>query len=352
MRKGLLRVISAVVALVLCLTVTACTQLDKLKTVDLPATPVMEAPVEETETPAPVAGAEPELPPETDIQDFPVIVAVRKNTEVIEAPDGSGERILTFSYESPIVSIEGNNRASQAINDVLAGADDAYYTGSEYHGVTPVGYNIMLEQAEENYYLNRDGKLDTNTLFECSRRVKVQRADDKQIAITLSTYVYTGRAEGEWVNDTYYFDAKTGILLTEEEAGQPEYSLPGRIMEDPAAVDIIAAERLQNSIEIMDMVSFDSNGEAFAILCNGAVYSISFSEVAYSDTFYDNGLLWYCSAVRNQAIELKTVVPEGMPNLLLSYEDASGNVYHMLVTESGDDGRPLLIDMEMVNAVG
>jgi hypothetical protein len=50
------------------------------------------------------------------------------------------------------------------------------------------------------------------------------------------------------------------------------------------------------------------------------------------------------------AIQLVTLIPEGMPNIKISYTDAQGE-HSMLLTQSGEDGSIILVNDD-IQAVG
>ena len=52
------------------------------------------------------------------------------------------------------------------------------------------------------------------------------------------------------------------------------------------------------------------------------------------------------------AIQLVTLIPEGMPDLMISYTTADGLRHHSLISQSGIDGSISLTDAETVEAVG
>ena len=78
------------------------------------------------------------------------------------------------------------------------------------------------------------------------------------------------------------------------------------------------------STEILDKLTVNKDGEELYLVSNGLVRNVSICSVDYSDTFYETGELWYCSVMNGSAVQLQTLIPEGMPNLRLSYTDGSG----------------------------
>ena len=55
--------------------------------------------------------------------------------------------------------------------------------------------------------------------------------------------------------------------------------------------------------------------------------------------------------MEDSALQLVTVIPDGMPNLKISWRDAEGEKACYL-TQSGEDGSLILMPVEDVEAVG
>jgi hypothetical protein len=78
---------------------------------------------------------------------------------------------------------------------------------------------------------------------------------------------------------------------------------------------------------------------------------VRITSVAYSAFFHDVTQLWSCSAMNDAALQLATVIPDGMPNLKISWRTAEGEQACYL-TQSGEDGSLILLPVENVEAVG
>jgi hypothetical protein len=69
----------------------------------------------------------------------------------------------------------------------------------------------------------------------------------------------------------------------------------------------------------------------------------------FADSFYSTENLWYCSSLDSSALQLVASIPEGLPDLQISYYDAEGQ-HQLYLTHSGEDGSVILSDS--VEAVG
>lgn len=113
---------------------------------------------------------------------------------------------------------------------------------------------------------------------------------------------------------------------------------------------VSAADMTEGSIEIIDKLTVSADGQELYFIADGTVCEVSVSSVDYADTFYETAQLWYCSEMTDSALQLVTLIPEGMPNLMLRYYTAGGE-HRLYLTESGENGRLILSD-DNIEAVG
>lgn len=106
------------------------------------------------------------------------------------------------------------------------------------------------------------------------------------------------------------------------------------------------------SIEIIDKVTVDAGGEPLCLEAVGTVYDVRLSTVDYTDQFYETAQLWAVSYMSDCVLQLETVIPDGMPKLMVSYLDAQGSETSLLLSQSGEDGGFILIDKNSIEAVG
>ena len=106
------------------------------------------------------------------------------------------------------------------------------------------------------------------------------------------------------------------------------------------------------SIEIIDKVTVDAEGEALCLEADGTVYDVRLASVDYSDRFYETAQLWACSYMSDCVLQLETMIPDGMPDLMVSFRDASGAQTRLLLTQSGENGAYILMNDSDIEAVG
>ncbi len=101
----------------------------------------------------------------------------------------------------------------------------------------------------------------------------------------------------------------------------------------------------------MDSLILNEDGQELCIAANGRIYDVSVCSVYYVDRFYENTQFWYASSLSDCALQLQVVVPDGLPNLRISYTTADGVRHGKLLSQSGADGSFMLVDDD-IQAVG
>ncbi len=108
-------------------------------------------------------------------------------------------------------------------------------------------------------------------------------------------------------------------------------------------------------VHLLDKVTISNRGTDLRLFARGTVYNVSLETVTFiSDDvgFYPTETHWTCSYLSNSGVQIQAEIPDGMPNLMVRYEDADGVEHRYLVTESGEDGSLLLLEDDQIEAVG
>lgn len=443
------RIIAIALALVLAISLCGCAELENLKNVELPPLPDSDAQAAQAEDVIPTEDIDTSGSLAQSTLPNHVIVSMEGFSEQYFDPQNNEQLILTFSYETPRVYIEGRDAAMNAINEYVATLDETYYTGNDY-GVTSEydildggisGVNAMLEAAIDNYsYSVESGAGDLPLEFSSERTARVERIDISVLSLVYSTYTYTGGAHGNYAQAAYSFDTESGERLTLDTLSADAAGLKAfladylvslyntdedgyysaRVYEDlmadadnnpvaelvregawhfndegmvfsaspyelgPYASGIIEftvpydalAEYIDGkylpplhetavgaltvkaqsavedgSVEIIDKVTVDPESEELCLFAEGTLYDLRLSTVEYSDKFYETAQLWACSYMNDCALQLETLVPDGMPKVMISWRDADGTGHAKLVTQSGENGEYILVDDD-IEAVG
>ena len=145
-----------------------------------------------------------------------IIIKV-ENTEIeyFYAPDQSGNLILSYICEKPVVEIENNEYASDMINNYFNDLDEEYHTG-ENRGLGNEfcpGKNQMLQMATDNYqyYVYSGADLTLELVF--SHYVDIVRCDMQVISFVFTDYIFDGTGNGVFYKYARSFDSFSGKLL-------------------------------------------------------------------------------------------------------------------------------------------
>lgn len=422
------RILALLLMAVLTFSLCGC---EKISSIELPPLPTVTPEASPAQPEA--TSAEPEVQTETG-STHGLIVSVRRTSKQAYDPQDGSKLILTFSYDTPTVYIEGGETAASAINEQTALLEETYYSGNGYG----TGYNDMLTMAEDNYNYIVSAGIEGG-MFELvsSRTVSVERMDDQVLTLLYNDYSFTGGAHGNYGDTGYNFKVSDGSLLRLEDlsgdyealasflvdymvntvendqelaqridlglveegtsyaellapllrqgswyfdsqglvifsnlyeissyaAGPIFFHIPYAQLEGhvdnqwmPAETQgsgslelAVGGEMLPDSIPIIDKLDVDAEGEAFYLIVRGNVKNLRIAKGEYVNSFYATENLWNCSSMENCALQLHCLIPEGMPNLRISYDDAVGSHSYYL-SHSGVDGSAILT--ETVEAVG
>lgn len=224
------KIFAMILVLALGLSLCACEELEKLQRVELPPLPTVEPSQEPGQEPEPQTTEEPlvsEEPASAADLGSRVIVNINGSSEVFNAPDNESQRILTFSYDTPQVHIEGNDVASAAINDHIAVLNELYYSGTGNGD----GLNSWLEMALDNYSYATDTGAEIAIELSSDRTASVLRADNSVVSLVFSTVTYAGGAHGNYLERGYVYDTQTGELLTLEKLSEDSDAFKQYVLE-------------------------------------------------------------------------------------------------------------------------
>ncbi len=426
------KIFSLLLAGVMIIGLAGCEQLSN---VELPPLPTV-TPETAEQSPSPSPTVEPTEEPVQETAGT-VTVNVKHTLQQAYDPQNGTELILSFSYDTPVVYIEGGEETAAAVNERIALMDEAYYTGNEYDGMQGTGYNNMLTMAEDNYrYVVETGAEGVPMELASDRSVSVPRIDSQVLTLLYNDYMYTGGAHGSYGYEGYCFDLSDGHLLTLEElssdyealsaflvdymvqmvesdeelaqridisllpegsgyaeilspllregswyfssdglvifpdlyeissyaAGIVEFVIPydaltGYVdekwipvpVEGSGSIELIKAEDMvDGSTPIVDKLVVGQEGAEFYLVARGSVSSLTVTEGDYADKFYPSSTLWSCSALEDGALQMVCPLPEGMPEIQISYRNDQGQQQFYLTVDG--EGSPTLTDT--VEAVG
>ena len=104
---------------------------------------------------------------------------------------------------------------------------------------------------------------------------------------------------------------------------------------------------------VTDMISFSDEGETVFLDIGGTIYDVRVSRVQYSDAeekFFTKSVYWAANYMTDCLLQITADIPDGMPDIRIDF--CSGGEYKsLLLSQSGYDGKPVLVDSS-INAVG
>ena len=135
-------------------------------------------------------------------------------------------------------------------------------------------------------------------------------------------------------------------------AGVVDFRMPLELLKPFLKEEFFPAARRENGAmilrepvkeDILDTVTLDPEAPALALRAEGTVYNVFLHQVSLGENqVYKLNTLWFCSRMTEQTLEIRTWIPDAAPNLMVIYEDQSGQVYRALLTQSGKDGSYIL----------
>lgn len=107
-------------------------------------------------------------------------------------------------------------------------------------------------------------------------------------------------------------------------------------------------ESVENgSVPILDMLSVDDAAAQICLRSGACAYDVRISRTGYAEEagwFYLGETLWYCSCMENSGVQLSASIPDGYPNLALSYIGEGGELHRALISQSGENGSFILME--------
>ena len=186
-----------------------------------------------------------------------------------------------------------------------------------------------------------------------------------------------GSALGAIVREDNWYFSDEGIVffsaggeLNPEEYGILSFTVPyaqiaGLIeaeflpaaREEDGELSIARLDEIENgSVWIIDRLALEE-GEELCLSVVGTVYDVTVSSFFYVDQaegearFTESARHWYASYMKDCALQLCTIVPDGMPKLMIRYTDSAHTMHRLFLSQSGADGGVSLVD-ETIRAVG
>lgn len=286
----------------------------------------------------------------------------------------TGDETLPLEF-----ACERTARVERIDSRVLSTVYNTYtYTGGAHGNYAELAYNFDTESGERITLdaLSADPDALTAFLQEYITKLYTEDADGYYSARVYEDLAVDAENNpiADLVRDgAWYFNGKGMVFASQPyelgpyasgiiEFAVPYADLAGVIFDKylplehdaaPGALEVKAqSDVADGSIEIIDKVTVDVPGEALCVQAVGTVYDIRLCEVDYTNAFYETARLWAASYMSDCVLQLETLIPDGMPKLMISYRTSDGAETQLLLTQSGEDGAYILMDINDIEAVG
>ena len=240
------------------------------------------------------------------------------------------------------------------------------YVGRTYS--TQTGEKLTLDELSEDYEALR--AVIAENIIALAREDKELYTEISKNGIDADTALTALIREDFWyfAADGMVFFPAWGELRPAEE-GIPSFTIPYEKLIGVIDDQYLPADRDADGTLIIERVSdvpegtiksigllTVSDGEDLYLRAEGSVYDVQISSAAYydveaGDRFYETERLWFASFMTDCALQLRALLPEGMPDLMITYTDSAYEQHRLLLSENGVDGTPALVD-DTIIAVG
>ena len=115
-------------------------------------------------------------------------------------------------------------------------------------------------------------------------------------------------------------------------------------------------EVADGTVQVIDRLIV-SDGDELYLKVDGTVYDVTLSSFFYDHfvegdaRFHAKDRLWYSSYMNDCALQIRTIVPDGMPDLMITYTDADYGFHRVFISQSGEGDGVAIVD-DTIQAVG
>lgn|GEM_PF-638395 len=117
--------------------------------------------------------------------------------------------------------------------------------------------------------------------------------------------------------------------------------------EGGASLQLLSEKSLEDYSDYEEII-IDASGTSMVFTSTGTLKNVRLIGVNYNDGVFEEGLIYYTKETftSEDAILITATIPEGTPNLLISYVDGDGNQHNYHIYRSGVDGSLILSPAE------
>ena len=292
------------------------------------------------------------------IMDLCTKALVNEGDSVIcEAPSFIGSLNTFRAYNAKLVgvTVEPDGMSIEELEQKLKDTPNAKFIYTIPNFQNPSGVTMSLEKRKK--------------VYELAKKYGVLILEDNPYGDL--------RYSGESLPNIKSFDTDGIVVfpafgeLRAEDKGLPMFTVPYSALEDlmyerylpvkregAGSLEIVRVGDVQDgTVASIDRLVLSDEGEEMYLKVDGTVYDLRISSMYYVDQaegderFYETDLHWYASYMSDCALQLSAVVPNGMPDLMITYTDRENVLQRRFLSESGVDGGITLVD-NTIEAVG
>ena len=270
------------------------------------------------------------------------VIRFQTDNTVFYDPNEGSRAILNYICEQPYVVIPDSTDISEKINLQLTDYAAEYLPSEEGIELSMDHQTYLLSLAEDYYTEHSETDAD-DFLFSFSHRCRVLRCDDEIIAFSFSDY-YDEIQNTSYFAENLFFDAQTGELLDETIAFDPNrFPLPKQALSGSCTL-VSDSEFVPETTPVIDFVDLDENGETVFLCVSGEVRDILLTSVVFYDQCYEREQIWFCSKMKDEALQLKLPLPSDFPEYKLKFTDSVNGQRELFFGRS--EGGLILTNME------
>lgn len=251
------------------------------------------------------------------------------------------------------------------------------YTGGKSGSYSYYGYNFSTQTGEKLTLDKLSPDVETLKSALGDRIISVAREDEELYSKIAQNDFDADSAlralvrEGNWYfdGDGMVFFPEFGELMPEENSFTMftiPYELLAGVIDDrylPAVrkgtseLEVLPLDEVEDgTVWSIDRLAL-SEGDELYLKISGTAYDVTVSNFYYvdeadpADRFYETERHWYASFMTDCALQIRTAIPGGMPDLMIAYTDADYVEHRLFLSENSDNGHVTLVD-DSIEAVG
>lgn len=203
-------------------------------------------------------------------------------------------------------------------------------------------YEDYLEAVENYEACETDNALKNQEVEALNKTISELKADNEALLKRL--------AQVEFDNYEAQMNYDINIVQTTDELHR--YVLEPSLIPHAQIYNVIGYQPGKNNINESNDVSLDWGQEAYEVvsfLVEGEIYNLKWSQVTWDDAYQEYTIgeaIESIEIVKDQRVNIHTMLPEGLPYEMISFENSAGQIFEILLSYDGYgfEGRLLIVE--------